>query len=40
MPYLENLRDFTKESIGLAVLDGANIVYIAKVVSRHTCNDV
>ena len=30
MPYLENLRDFTKESISLAVLDGANIVYIAK----------
>ena len=31
MPYLERLRDFTKESISLAVLDGANIVYIAKV---------
>lgn len=30
MPYLEKLRDFTKESISLAVLDGANIVYIAK----------
>ena len=30
MPYLENLRDFTKESVSLAVLDGANIVYIAK----------
>jgi len=30
MPYLENLRDFTKESISLAVLDGTNIVYIAK----------
>lgn len=31
MPYLENLRDFTKESVSLAVLDGTNIVYIAKV---------
>ena len=31
MPYLENLRDFTKESISLAVLDGISIVYIAKV---------
>lgn len=31
MPYLENLRDFTKESVSLAVLDGVNIVYIAKV---------
>jgi len=31
MPYLENLRDFTKESISLAVLDGRDIVYIAKV---------
>ena len=30
MPYLKNLRDFTKESVSLAVLDGANIVYIAK----------
>lgn len=30
MPYLENLRDFTKESVSLAVLDGINIVYIAK----------
>jgi len=30
MPFLENLRDFTKESTSLAVLDGANIVYIAK----------
>ncbi len=30
MPHLENLRDFTKESVSLAVLDGANIVYIAK----------
>ena len=30
MPYLENLRDFTKESVSLAVLDGTNIVYIAK----------
>ena len=28
--YLENLRDFTKESVSLAVLDGVNIVYIAK----------
>ncbi len=24
MPYLENLRDFTKESFSLAVLDGTN----------------
>jgi len=31
IPYLENLRDFTKESASLAVLDGTNIVYIAKV---------
>ena len=31
IPYLENLRDFTKESLSLAVLDGTNIVYIAKV---------
>jgi len=31
MPYLENLRDFTKESISLAVLNGRDIVYIAKV---------
>ena len=30
MPYLENLRDFTKESVSLAVLDGTNIIYIAK----------
>jgi len=30
MLHLENLRDFTKESVSLAVLDGANIVYIAK----------
>ena len=30
MPYLENLRNFTKESVSLAVLDGANIVSIAK----------
>jgi len=30
MPYLENLRDLTKESVSLAVLDGVNIVYIAK----------
>jgi len=30
MPYLENLRDFTKESISLVVLDATNIVYIAK----------
>ncbi len=30
MPHLENLRDFTKESVSLAVLDGTNIVYIAK----------
>jgi len=29
--YLENLRDFTKESVSLAVLDGTNIVYIVKV---------
>jgi DNA-binding IclR family transcriptional regulator len=31
MLYLENLRDFTKESVSLAVLDGTNIVYIAKI---------
>ena len=31
IPYLENLRNFTKESVSLAVLDGVNIVYIAKV---------
>lgn len=31
MPYLENLRNFTKESVSLAVLDGRNIIYIAKV---------
>lgn len=31
MPCLENLRDFTKESVSLAVLDGKDIVYIAKV---------
>jgi len=31
IPYLENLRDFTKESISLAVLDGRDIVYITKV---------
>ena len=30
IPYLENLRNFTKESVSLAVLDGVNIVYIAK----------
>ena len=30
MPFLENLRDFTKESVSLAVLDGISIVYIAK----------
>jgi len=30
MPYLENLRDFSKESVSLAVLDGVNIIYIAK----------
>jgi len=36
MPYLENLRDFTKESVSLAVLDGANIVYIAKADSYET----
>ena len=30
MPYLENLRDFTKESASLAVLDGMSVVYIAK----------
>ena len=30
MPYLEKLRDFTKESISLAVLNGRDIVYIAK----------
>jgi len=31
IPYLENLRDFTKESVSLAILDGTNIVYIVKV---------
>ena len=31
MSYLENLRDFTKESVSLAVLDGISIVYITKV---------
>jgi len=31
MYYLENLRDLTKESVSLAVLDGTNIVYIVKV---------
>ena len=31
IPYLENLRDFTKESVSLVVLDATNIVYIAKV---------
>ncbi len=31
MPYLEKLRNFTKESISLAVLNGRDIVYIAKV---------
>ena len=36
MPYLENLRDFSKESVSLAVLDGANIVYIAKADSYET----
>jgi len=36
VPYLENLRDFTKESIILAVLDGGNIVYIAKADSYET----
>lgn len=30
MPYLEKLRNFTKESISLAVLNGRDIVYIAK----------
>lgn len=30
IPYLENLRDFTKESVSLAILDGRDIVYIAK----------
>ncbi len=30
IPYLGNLRDLTKESVSLAVLDGTNIVYIAK----------
>jgi len=30
MSYLENLRDFTKESVSLAVLDGTSIIYIAK----------
>ncbi|HZK11849.1 MAG TPA: IclR family transcriptional regulator [Atribacterota bacterium] len=36
MPYLENLRDFTKESVSLAVLDVRDIVYIAKVDSYET----
>jgi DNA-binding IclR family transcriptional regulator len=36
MPYLENLRDFSKESVSLAVLDGGNIVYIAKADSYET----
>ena len=36
MPYLENLRDFSKESVSLAVLDGANIVYIVKADSYET----
>ena len=36
MPYLENLRDFTKESVSLAVLDGGKIVYIAKADSYET----
>ena len=35
MSYLEKLRDFTKESISLAVLDGINIVYIAKADSHE-----
>jgi len=35
MPYLENLRDFTKESVSLAVLDGRDIVYIAKTDSHE-----
>jgi len=35
MPYLEKLRDFTKESISLAVLDGEDIVYIAKADSHE-----
>jgi len=35
MPYLEKLRDFTKESISLAVLDGKDIVYIAKADSHE-----
>lgn len=35
IPYLENLRDFTKESVSLAVLDGTNIVYIAKIDSHE-----
>jgi len=35
MPYLEKLRDFTKESISLAVLDVRNIVYIAKADSHE-----
>jgi len=36
MPYLKNLRDFTRESVSLAVLDGINIVYIAKAESYET----
>ncbi|MEA1939122.1 MAG: IclR family transcriptional regulator [Candidatus Caldatribacteriota bacterium] len=36
MPYLEKLRDFTKESISLAVLDGISIVYVAKADSYET----
>jgi len=35
IPYLENLRDFTKESISLIVLDATNIVYIAKADSHE-----
>jgi len=35
MPYLEKLRDFTKESISLAVLDGKDIVYIVKADSHE-----
>lgn len=35
VPYLENLRDFSKESVSLAVLDGTNIVYIAKIDSHE-----
>jgi len=31
IPYLEKLRDFTKESVSLAVLDVRDIAYIAKV---------